>query len=665
MAVAAHAALDHRWPDASKQSVGTAYGRDSSKVWFTVGHGIVNEVYYPRVDTAQVADSQLLFSGARGAPFLEEKRDFAREVSHPPGVPRARVRGAWGEGESRIEFTKDVVTDPDRPVLRVRYRFAHLPSGVKVYVLHKPAADNDGAFDVGRVVEREGRSRALVAWDDESRHVAQAVVTSGRVARASVGIVGETDGWQDLARHGRMLNEIRENGPGNIALTAEVEPGSPELEVAVGFGPNPEEATEKASESLATSFDDALARFDRGWNDYLARLARAPWLRAVPERLREDLLWNAALIKAHEDKSNPGAIVASLSIPDLPGGKGAGDSKNTGGYHLVWPRDLFKAALALLRLGDKATALNALRFMARMESNGRISQNTWVDGRAFWTGEQMDQEAFPILLARELTNAGVGIPEELREFLDRRVARLRASTGFTGQERWEEARGYSPNTLAVMAAALRAIDDREGAIRLLETTLRATVSYRGPLSTRPYFVRISETGDPDAGRYLHIANGGPSIQEYRVLDGGFLEWIRWFPHPEEYFGTAGTRLRDTLRETLPLYDDPANGVAELNGGVPLYHRYTSDAYGVDHRGGPWPILSLERALPELARSPGIGFEMIDQVRRLWGPGDMCPEQLLDGRPMPFGASPLVWCHAEMVELAYRSANRTGFYIPRH
>lgn len=654
----AAAELAHHWSDSAKEAVGTAYGA-KSPVWFTVGHGILNEVYYPRVDRAQVGDSQLLFANVPGARFLEEKRDFSHQISHPTSIPRPIIHSVFDNGKARIEFTKEIVTDPQAPVLRTRYRFKSLPQGTRVYILHKPTAGNDAALDRGRVQLTSNGDLLFTACDTEQSGNCQGVTTTARVERASVGIVGETDGWQDLDRNGHMVNELAQNGPGNIALMAQLKTAN-EFEVVLSFGQNQQGINSALRDTFHTTFTDVRREFDDGWQGYQEKLAAAPWLKDVKGSALADVLWNAAIIKSHEDKSNPGAIIASLSIPYIPSGGGHPDGKDTGGYHLVWPRDLFKSALALLRLGDTRTAYNALAFMSRMERNGRMSQNTWVDGKPFWTGEQMDQEAYPVLLAYELSRAGVRIEGDLKSFLDRRVSRLQNSTGWTGQERWEEAGGFSPNTIAVMAAALSRAGDMTGAQRLLEVALSKTVSRNGPLSVSPYFIRIAQNGQPDAGQYINIANGGPSLPEFQVVDGGFLEWLRWFPHPEQTFGELGRQLDQVITDTIAVYDDPSNGAASSYDGIPLYRRYTGDAYGMRNRGGPWPILTAERALPLIRDDAAEGLKFVRHVRELWGAGDLCPEQLdTNMQPMPFGASPLVWCHAEMIELSFRSLSNVS------
>jgi len=40
-----------RWTSSAKSGVGTALTA-RSRVWFTLSHGILNEVYYPRIDQA-------------------------------------------------------------------------------------------------------------------------------------------------------------------------------------------------------------------------------------------------------------------------------------------------------------------------------------------------------------------------------------------------------------------------------------------------------------------------------------------------------------------------------------------------------------------------------------------------------------------------------------
>ena len=654
--------IGHVWPDSAKDMVGTSFGADTSKLWFTSTGGIVSEVSYPRIDRPQSSDTQLLFSdlGAGLPSFLEEKRDF--EFTFVPNLrsPVATIVGKYSKAGLNIEFTKEIFVDPSAPVLRVRYSFTKLPSGVKLHVLHKPTADGDGANDVGRLATSE-LGPVLVAWDNATLNPTyQIVATDGTVDSQSVGAVGVDDGWQQLNKFGKIQFENDSVGPTNLALTTTVE-ATNELNIAVSFGGSLDEAFASVRKSMDRKASDIRADFDKGWNDYLTGLeTKSPWLSRVSREVKADTLWNAVVVKAHEDKLNPGAIVASLSKPDIPRTQGAGDGKETGGYHLVWPRDLYKSGRALLRLGDTETALNTLRFMMRQElPNGQIAQNTWVDAKPYWVAQQMDQEAFPLILAAQLAEVGVKFDKPLEDFLARRLAIVEKSSGFTNQERWEEESGYSPNTLAVLAAAMVKSNRPNKAAEFVRAALDRTVVRSGGLSSEPYFIRIAQRGLPNAGDWLEINNGGPWIEEAKLIDGGFLEWARWFNDLENTFGAQGTELEKVLQSTLALYDNPANGVAVPYRGVPLFRRYNSDAYGYFGKGGPWPILTAERFLPEMRKDKSKGIEAYRTVKALLTQSRMCPEQLLvennKVRAMPFAASPLVWCHAGMVEDVYRSA----------
>jgi glucoamylase len=48
-----HPGMPPRWTSSSKEGVGTAYSA-SSRVWFTISHGILNEIYYPTIDHPQL-----------------------------------------------------------------------------------------------------------------------------------------------------------------------------------------------------------------------------------------------------------------------------------------------------------------------------------------------------------------------------------------------------------------------------------------------------------------------------------------------------------------------------------------------------------------------------------------------------------------------------------
>ncbi len=66
--------LEPRWTSSVKDAVGTSYS-GSSRAWFTCSHGILNEIYHPTIDRAQVRDMEFLVTD--GETFAhEEKRDL-------------------------------------------------------------------------------------------------------------------------------------------------------------------------------------------------------------------------------------------------------------------------------------------------------------------------------------------------------------------------------------------------------------------------------------------------------------------------------------------------------------------------------------------------------------------------------------------------------------
>src|SRR3970282_2732579 len=92
--------LPPRWTDARKTGVGTSLGH--STVWFTIGQGIVNEVYYPRVDQPSIRDLGLVVTDG-GEFFSEEKGDTEHAQSQPSsGVPAYHLTNTCKQGRYRL-----------------------------------------------------------------------------------------------------------------------------------------------------------------------------------------------------------------------------------------------------------------------------------------------------------------------------------------------------------------------------------------------------------------------------------------------------------------------------------------------------------------------------------------------------------------------------------
>jgi len=61
--------IEPRWTSSAKEGLGTSY-HTSCRLWFTLSHGIVNEIYYPAVDSPNTRDLQYLITD--GESFFHE-----------------------------------------------------------------------------------------------------------------------------------------------------------------------------------------------------------------------------------------------------------------------------------------------------------------------------------------------------------------------------------------------------------------------------------------------------------------------------------------------------------------------------------------------------------------------------------------------------------------
>jgi len=665
-----------RWTSSAKSGVGTSLGT-AGRVWFTIGYGILNEIYYPDVDRACTRDVGLIVTDRRGF-FSEEKRHTRHEIEPvEPGVPAFRVTSACLQGRYRL--VKEIVADPARPAVLVRGRFTPLVGRLedyRVHVLAAPHLGNHGGGNTAWLGDHKGVPMLLA----EREALALALASAEPFRRRSVGFVGVSDGWQDLSRHGRMEWSYARAENGNVALCGELELGADgAFTLAIGFGAGPAEAGHHALAGLLAGFDSALetcvARW-RAWQGSLLPLA-------APRTGGRDLYRaSTAVLATHEARSFPGGAIASLSIP---WGSARGD-EDLGGYHLVWPRDLVETAGGLLAAGAHADARRVLRYLeTTQERDGHWAQNMWLDGTPYWTGIQMDETAFPVLLV-DLARREGALAEEA-------VARLwpmvRRAAGFicrngpvTPQDRWEEDPGYSPFTLAVeIAALLAAAELAEGqgegaaAAHLRETAdvwnasvERWTYVAGGELAARAgvagHYVRIAPPdvgGEATAGRAVAIKNRPPgegSAPARKIVSPDALGLVRFgLRAPDD------PRVLDTVKviDALLRVDTPAG---------PAWRRYNGDGYGEHDDGAPfdgtgvgrpWPLLTGERAHYHLAAGRRAeAVRLLAVLGAFANEGELLPEQVWDGPDLPDklllrgrptgSAMPLAWAHAEYVKL---------------
>ena len=680
-----------RWTSSAKTGVGTSLS-SASHVWFTLSHGILNEVYYPRLDTPCTRDLGLIVTDGHDY-FSEEKRHARSRVSYPvAGVPLYRLTNLCGAGRYRIE--KDILADPVRDTVLQRTRFTPLTGAVSdyhLYVLAAPHLGNRGRNNTAWLGDYKGVPMLFAQRDG----FALAIACSAPWRKRSAGFVGTSDGWQDLSRHRLMTWEHARAENGNVALAGEVDldacAGS--FELALGFGSTPSEAGHRALASLTDGFEAAQAAYVREWQDWNQVCLRiADDQGADYDAYRTSLM----VLRVHESKRLPGGLIASLSFP---WGFAKSDD-DMGGYHLAWPRDLVESAGALLAAGAHEDVRRVLHYLqTTQESDGHWPQNMWLDGTPYWNGIQMDEAAFPILLTDLARREGALSEDDFRRLwsMTRRAAGFLVRNGpVTQQDRWEEDAGYSPFTLAAVIAALLAAAEladandecavaaylRETAdhwnagierwIYVTDTELARKVGVKG------YYVRIAppeicEAASPAQG-FVPIKNRPPdqsAAPAAQIVSPDALALVRFgLRAPDD------PRILDTVRVIDALLK------VEMPGG-PAWHRYNGDGYGEHADGAPfdgtgcgraWPLLTGERAHFELAAGrPEIARQLAGTLMALANDGGMLPEQVWDAPDLPkrelfFGrpsgsAMPLVWAHAEYIKLLRSLRERRVFDMP--
>ena len=648
-----------RWTSSAKSGVGTALD-SRSRIWFTISHGIVDEVYYPRVDQANTRDFGLLVSGANGF-FAEEKRDTTSTVHLlGPGVPGYRLVNRCVQG--RFEIEKTIITDPERAVLLQRIRFRALvgaPADYRLFMLLAPHIGNQGYGNDGWVDSYKGIPMLFARRTD----VSLAVMCDAGWSATSVGYVGVNDGWRQVRAAGRLTDLYTEARDGNIALSAEVRLGErrregddalvSEFVIALAFGGGPAEAAQRARMTLASQFERIHTSYVRNWTRFHehTRGPATPGKSTTPEESRRratrdlashahdstrahdttarpqperrkhtpaelpesvvDLYrMSAAVLAVHEDKSASGAMIASLSIP---WGHTKGDHE-MGGYHLVWPRDLVNSAGALIALGHNVMARRTLRYLlSTQEADGRWAQNLWLDGTPYWSGLQMDEIAFPIVFAELLRREGELEDLDPWPMIRSAAAFLVAHGPVTGQDRWEENGGYSPFSIAVQISALLiAADFADRALEpVVAEMLRTTADAWNDGIERWTYV----TDTPLArecgvdGYYVRIAPA--DVHDEHPANGRRIP-IKNRPlgeHEAPYEEIVSVDALALVRFGLRDPHDPriVNTVKVIDARLrvrtetgPAWYRYNHDGYGEKTDGSPFDVVGVGRPWPLLA-----------------------------------------------------------------
>ena len=668
-----HPGILPTWSTSSKEGVGTAYST-SSRVWFSLARGILTEIYYPTIDRPQIRDAQFLVTDHETF-FHEEKRDLPTTVVRLQSETLG-FRAISKDPEGRYTLTKEVISDPHQSCVLVNVKFAvsaQWRGKLQLYFLVAPHLEVGGFGNSARKMEVAGR-QVLLAWKNNTY---MAIGCDRGFRRSSCGFVGASDGWQDLNDNFKMDWEFDRAENGNVAVMGEIDASDGEFTLALAFGDSQHAATAILTQSLAIPFAQHRTRFIDQWH----RISTSMEPLAKASFDAGDLYHTSRnLLLAHEDKVFAGALIASASIP---WGEVMGD-EDLGGYHLVWTRDMVNSALGLLACGDKTTPLRALIYLAcSQQPDGGFPQNFWIDGTPYWKGVQLDEMAFPIMLAWRLWKANALESFDPYPLVKAASSYLNQEGPVTQQERWEESSGFSPSTLAAKIAALicaadfcRSRDEEKTAQFLedyadfLESHIEAwTVTTQGSLvpGIPRHYIRIlpvpigdfSPQEDPNSGTLI-IANTPPG-QHYEfpardIVDAGFLELVRY----------GIRRAGDPLMEDSLQVIDRVLKVDTPWG--PCWRRYNHDGYGPDAEGRPykgwgegraWPLLTGERAHYELAAGRDVRG-LVAAIENFASSSGMMPEQIWDRPDIPeahmyFGkpcgaAMPLMWAHAEYIKL---------------
>lgn len=684
-------ALSH-FDQSRKDCVGTARNT-TSKIWFTVADGVLSDVYAPTIDTTNVETMQYLVTD--GSTFTDvQQRDTTYTVSSDDTGMSCTVVATAKSGAYKITTT--YFTDPDRASVVTKVRYQALKPAARGYGLYvrldATAGGNggggagNGGADNALVDTSTGRSlpvtydrttKTNAANRDYARPTYVALAGDQPFGAVSSGFVGtSSDGLTQLDAGHQLAPVTPTARNGNVEQTAKVTLDSSGNGVlAVAVADSQAGAVSTATTSATGPAGRTLGRYVAGWADY-DRTLRPPsyhlpgqTLTASREAARRYYI-AANVVKASEDKTFPGALVAGLGSP-WGQAVSAGDPANTyfGSYREVFARDLYETWTALYTDGDQATAADAVRFLflRQQQADGSFPRNSLLNGKTAPDSfnVQPDEIAYPILMAYQ---SGLGNDRQLYPHVLAAADYLVAHGPSFGVERWEEQSGYSPSTIAAEIAGLvaaGAVADRGGDHAAARVYLATADTYQrsikgwavtstGSLSDQPYFIRLSKTGDPNAAITYNLNNGGPTLDQRDVVDAGFLELVRLGELPSD---------DPDVQRSLPVVD--ANLERQTPNG-PGWQRYNGDGYGDCNADDPltectttgtpwapsgkgsghiWPVLASERGEYDLLGGDALTASALSQAIAAQSSGvGLVPEQTWDAPDVPaspFGTDPTV------------------------
>ncbi|MEO9139076.1 MAG: glucodextranase DOMON-like domain-containing protein [Jatrophihabitans sp.] len=703
-----------RFDLARKDCVGTA-DNTGSKVWFTVANGVLSDVYEPTIDNTNVHSLQYVITDGRTFTDLQERDTTYTVRADATGMECTVTATSKAHG---YRLVTSYIADARRDTILIHTTISGR-SGLRVYSrldAHVNGNGGGGSANGGADDGTIDRSGTPVIGDtaviSQAANRDYAVPTfmaldSPTLRSASVGYADTASDGLTQLDHSHTLTRYTSAPNGHIVATADVTPygRSRSVTLALGFGRNAAGAKRTADASLQRGYAHTRRDYLGQWYRYDAGLTR-PFSRHTSVRDIRAYYLSANVLKASVDKTFPGALVASLASPwgqavsagKLPGGKPV----YFGSYREVFARDLYEGVTGFLADGDVASARAATRFLfdRQQQADGRMPRNSLLNGKTApdTGGDQLDETSYPILMAYL---SGLGHDRALyRTHIVPAADFVVAHGPSFGNERWEEQSGYSPSTIAAEIAGLtaaatiaRGLGDTAHA-RLYQAVAddfqrsikSETVTTTGPYSAKPYFIRLSKNGDPDAAVTYSLGNGSVEADQRAVVDGGFQELVR--------LGELSVHDPDVQNSITVLDAQLATSTPSGTG----YYRYgtstpgSEDGYGDCYTPDPtncpkdgqpwptanagsghlWPVLSGERA--ESALAAGDTSTAVQQLsfmlRSASGVG-LVPEQAWEDPSLaadPYGsdpttasigfvdgkaagsASPLTWAQAQQLRL---------------
>ena len=683
-----HPGVSPTWTSSAKDGVGTSISR-GSLVWFTLSEGIINEIYYPRIDQANIRDFQFIVTDNSDL-FEEEKRNCDHSIKPiEQGVPAFKIINTSQKNYYTID--KVIFTDPRRDVLIIKVKFTPKKGKIDDYHLYtilNPHIKNFGFRNDSWVGDYKGTPMLFAQRED----IVLAQACSSSFINMSCGFNGLSDGWHDIEKNHHMTHLYTHASNGNVVLTSEIDikTKNGEFVIVIAFGHNAAEAGQLARTTLINNTDGIIEDYKSSWLEFQRGCKD---LGRIGKKGFDIYRLSTAILKTHMDKRFSDGSIASLSIP---WGFAKGDD-DLGGYHLVWPRDLVETAGGLLAVGAISEAKQIMIYlMSTQNKDGHWPQNMWLDGTEYWHGIQMDETAFPILLANALKRSGELNDVDIWPTIKKAVSYIAINGPVSQEDRWEEDPGYSPFTLAVEIAALVVAAEfaQEEGFTQISTYLIELADYWNSniekwtytknsdlakkLNVEGYYVRISppnvsEATSPKDG-YVPIKNRPPGqsqAQFEHIVSPDALALVRF-----------GLRSADDPKmvNTVKVIDSLLK--TETSTGS-VWHRYNRDGYGEHQNGDPftgtgigrgWPLLAGERAHYELSKgNVEDAQKLLHTMEAQTGPGGLIPEQVWDSEDIPDknlynghpsgSAMPLVWAHSEYVKLVRSLEDNKIFDMP--